>query len=179
MEFSIGEGIAANELSIFFRDIFSSSEGPAEGELIGSLVRRLVSATPSEDVWTFVAREGGELAGAIIFSRLRFEQEAKTIVVLGPVAVATARQGKGIGQTLIAYGLAELRSAGVEIAVTYGDPGFYGKVGFEPMSEADVPAPYPLQYPEGWLAQSLTDSPLAPLHGPSRPVKAFEDPVFW
>jgi predicted N-acetyltransferase YhbS len=179
VNYSTDEAVSAEELSGFFTDIFSASEGPSEGELIGNLARRLVSETPSEDVWVFIARDGGELTGAIIFSRLRFEQETKTVVVLGPVAVATARHGQGIGQSLIAHGLAELKREGVEIAVTYGDPRFYGKVGFAPVSEADVPAPYPLQYPEGWLAQTLTDLALMPLKGPSHPVKAFEDPAFW
>jgi putative acetyltransferase len=98
---------------------------------------------------------------------------------MAPVAVATERQGQGIGQRLIAHGLDTLRQEGVDIAVTYGDPAFYGRVGFNPVSEADLPAPQPLNQPQGWIAQSLTDAPLTPLRGPARCVAAFDDPALW
>jgi predicted N-acetyltransferase YhbS len=63
--------------------------------------------------------------------------------------------------------------------MTYGDPTFYGSVGFEPISEAALPAPQPLNQPPSWIAQSLTDAPLAPLRGPARCVAAFDDPTLW
>jgi predicted N-acetyltransferase YhbS len=93
--------------------------------------------------------------------------------------VATEKQGKGIGQRLLTHGLAALRSAGVDIVMTYGDPNYYAKVGFVPISEADAPAPYKLNHPEGWLGQSLTDRAMAPLKGPSHCVEALNDPLFW
>jgi putative acetyltransferase len=99
--------------------------------------------------------------------------------MMAPVAVATAHQGKGIGQRLIAHGLDALRQEGVDIAVTYGDPAFYGRVGFKPVTEADLPAPQPLGQPQGWIAQSLTEAPLTPLSGPARCVAAFDDPALW
>ena len=55
--------------------------------------------------------------------------------MMAPVAVATAHQGKGIGQRLISHGLDALRREGVDIAVTYGDPAFHGRVGFKPVSD--------------------------------------------
>jgi predicted N-acetyltransferase YhbS len=93
--------------------------------------------------------------------------------------VATAHQGRRIGQRLIGYGLDALRQEGVDIAVTYGDPDYYGRVGFAPVAVADVPAPHPLGQPEGWIAQSLTEAPLTPLRGPARCVPAFDDPALW
>jgi predicted N-acetyltransferase YhbS len=99
--------------------------------------------------------------------------------MMAPVAVAPAHQGQGIGQRLIAHGLDALRQEGVDIAVTYGDPAFYGRVGFAPVAEAVLPAPQPLRQPQGWLAQSLTGAPLTPLCGPVRCVAAFDDPALW
>ena len=78
------------------------------------------------------------MSGGIVFSRLRYEQDNRTVFVLAPVAVATDQQGKGIGQRLLIHGLASLRSAGVDIVMTYGDPNYYAKVGFVPISEADA-----------------------------------------
>lgn len=75
--------------------------------------------------------------------------------ILSPVAVSTDVQGKGVGQALIRYGLDHLKSLGVELVFTYGDPGYYSKVGFEQITEAIVKAPWPLSQPIGWLALAL------------------------
>ena len=127
----------------------------------------------------FTAWEDGSLLGGIFFTRLTYADDARSVFMMAPVAVATARQGKGIGQRLIAHGLGALRQEGVDIVVTYGDPAFYGRVKFKPVSEADLPAPQPLNHPEGWIAQSLTDAPLTPFNGPAHSVSAFDDPELW
>jgi predicted N-acetyltransferase YhbS len=93
--------------------------------------------------------------------------------------VATERQGQGIGRQLLIYALQALREAGIDIAVTYGDPNYYSRVGFAPVTEAFIPAPFKLQYPEGWLAQSLTETEITPLKGAVHCVEAFNDPAFW
>ena len=121
----------------------------------------------------------GALLGAIIFTRLDFANDPRKVFLLSPVAVATAHQGRGVGQRLITYGLDLLRNEGVDIAVTYGDPAYYGRVGFRAVAEEDLPAPLPLGMPQGWIAQSLTDAPLTPLKGPSHCVSAFNDPALW
>ncbi|WP_306115580.1 MULTISPECIES: GNAT family N-acetyltransferase [unclassified Roseovarius] len=169
----------AAAITDLFTATFTTSEGVEEGALIGELTCRLMAETPLQDLRVFTAWNGGELDSAIIFSRLIFESDNRTVFVLGPVAVATNRQGQNIGQRLITHGLEALRTEGVDLVVTYGDPNFYKRIGFSAITEEDVPAPFPLQYPEGWLGQSLDDMPLTPLNGPSRCVPAFNDPVFW
>ncbi|MFP4280644.1 MAG: GNAT family N-acetyltransferase [Halochromatium sp.] len=162
-----------------FRATFTASEGAEEGSLIGNLVQNLLASTAAQDRFAFMAEDDGAINAGIFFSRLTYEQDERAVFVLAPVAVATDQQGKGIGQRLLNQGLATLRSAGVDIAMTYGDPGYYTKVGFRPISEADAPAPFKLSRPEGWLALSLTDRAMTPLKGPSRCVEALNDPVFW
>jgi predicted N-acetyltransferase YhbS len=167
------------EIVDLFTATFTASEGEEEGALIGELVRDLLGGTAQKDLFVFTAEEDGAMIGGIVFSRLTYEQDERTVFVLAPVAVAPDQQGRGIGQRLLTHGLAALRSAGVDIAVTYGDPSYYAKVGFLPISDADARAPFPLSRPEGWLGQSLTDRVMTPLRGPSRCVKALNDPVFW
>ena len=162
-----------------FTTTFTASEGEEEGMLIGELARNLLGGTAENDLFVFTAEEDGTIIGGIVFSRLRYENDERTAFVLAPVAVAPDQQGRGIGQRLLTHGLAALQSAGVDIAVTYGDPNYYAKVGFIPISEADAPAPFPLNHPEGWLAQSLTNRAMTPLKGPSRCVDALNDPAFW
>ena len=179
MEFSTGYKGREAEIIDLFTATFTASEGEEEGALIGELVRDLLGGTAANDLFVFTAEEDGAIIGGIVFSRLTYEQDERTLFVLAPVAVATDRQGKGVGQGLLTHGLAALRSAGVDIVMTYGDPSYYARVGFLPISEAEAPAPFPLKYPEGWLAQSLTARAMAPLRGPSRCVAALNDPVFW
>ena len=158
---------------------FTASEGAAEGALIGELVRKQLAETPPGDIHVFTADEGGTLVGACVFTRLVYEQDDRTVFVLAPVAVHTQYQGQGIGQTLLRQALATLRDTRVDVAMTYGDPNYYQKLGFQPVSEENAPAPYKLQLPHGWMGQSLTDRPLSSLHGPSRCVSALQNPTFW
>jgi predicted N-acetyltransferase YhbS len=136
-------------------------------------------STDPKDQFVFTARDDGRIVGGIVSSRLTYERDARTVFVLAPVAVATDQQAKGIGQRLLTHGLEALRRAGIDVVMTYGDPNYYARVGFAPISEAVAPAPLPLRQPEGWLGQSLTGHTIAPLQGPSRCVEALNDPVFW
>ena len=179
MEVSTRSEGRENEIVDLFTSTFTASEGAEEGTLIGNLVRDLLSITARRDLFVFVAEEAGAIVGAIVFSRLTYDRDDRTVFVLAPVAVATGHQGKGIGQVLLAHGLAALREAGIDVAVTYGDPDYYSRVGFAPITEAFAQAPFKLKHPEGWLGQSLTDREMTPLKGPSRCVRALNDPAFW
>ncbi len=179
MEVSAEYEAHAAAIGELFTSTFTASEGADEGALIGKLARRLMAETPAQDVRVFTAWDRGEVVSAILFSRLIYTGDKRTVFVLGPVAVATDRQNRGIGQRLISHGIEVLQQEGADLVVTYGDPGFYCRVGFMPISQLDVPAPFPLQHPEGWLGQSLNGEPMAPLKGPSHCVQAFNDPAFW
>lgn len=179
MDFSTDYASYATDIAELFRATFEASEGAEEGALIGDLARRLMSETSADDLRVFIALQDSVPVGSIMFSRLSYEGDTRTVFMMAPVAVATGWQGRGIGQKLIRHGVDALRREGVDIAVTYGDPNFYGQVGFAPVSEADVPAPHVLQHPHGWLAQSLTKAPITPLTGPAYCVDAFNDPDLW
>lgn len=167
------------EIQSLFTSTFSDSEGTAEGESIGQLALALLSTTDSADLQCFIASEEKNIIASIIFSRLSFEESDIQAFLLGPVAVLTAYQKQGIGQKLIQFGLQQLRKQGVELAVTYGDPGYYSKVGFEPVSTQQIPAPMELSMPQGWLAQSLIGENIPSLSGKSNCVSAIAKPEYW
>jgi predicted N-acetyltransferase YhbS len=167
------------DIAGLFTSTFSASEGSEEGALIGALAGNLMELTPDDDLFVFTAEDETGIVGCIIFSRLSYDGDPRAVFVLGPVAVSTGRQGKGIGQKLLSHGLGVLRDRGVDMAVTYGDPSYYSKVGFAPISQEFAAAPYKLQHPEGWLGQSLTDRELTPLVGQATCVKALDDPAYW
>jgi putative acetyltransferase len=168
----------SQEVIGLFRDVFSRAEGKEEGLLIGDLVADLIASTNEEDLLGFVASKDERLVGAIFLSRFFLSNE-KVAFILSPVAVATMCQGQGIGQSLINYGIESLQSLGVELVFTYGDPNYYSKVGFEPISENVVKAPFELSQPEGWLAQSLTACSIEAIDGRSRSVKALAKAEYW
>lgn len=178
MELSLFNPSQSQEVIELFTKVFSASEGETEGQLIGSLVSDLIATTKPQDLIGFVAISDGGIVGSLFFSRLVVPGK-KITFILSPVAVATDEQGKGIGQQLINYGISHLKSLSVDIAFTYGDPGFYSRVGFIPISESIVKAPLKLTYPEGWLAQSLDGSPIKAMEGTSHCVEALNDQKYW
>jgi len=168
-----------DEIIALFSQCFADADGPEEGALIETLVTGLLTKTKDDDLFVFSALQDGAIVGCIAFSRLRFAQDDRTVFLLSPVAVSTDLQRQRIGQRLLRFGLDTLREQGVDVAITYGDPNYYSKVGFAQITEEIAQAPLPLSQPIGWLAQSLTDRPLDPLRGPSRCVQAFDTPNLW
>lgn len=179
MEFASQFRDQADQIEALFRATFTDSEGFDEGRLVGKLARDLLLKTKKEDLFVYSAREAGDITACIIFSRLTFDQDDRVVFILSPVAVETSLQRQGIGQQLLKHGLYNLRQESVDVAITYGDPNYYSKVGFTPITEQLAKAPHRLSYPHGWLAQSLTDSPLVPLKGASRCVEALNRPEYW
>lgn len=161
-----------------FTSVFAQSEGEAEGTLIGQLAQDLLEKTDEHDLYCFIAVENSQIVGSIFFSRLDFENGIEAFI-LAPVAVHSDHQGKGIGQALINHGLSALKSRGVSVVLTYGDPGFYQKVGFRSISHEVIRAPFALSQPEGWLGQSLLDDSIETLSGQCACVAALSEPKYW
>lgn len=161
-----------------FRATFTASDGAGEGALIGDLARGLFETSDPEDLLNFVAEDEGRILGSIFLTRLAFDGDVEAFI-LAPVAVSPAAQGKGVGQALISHGLDDLRGRGIGFVLTYGDPDYYGRVGFESISHEAVRPPFPLSQPEGWLGQALQGEAIASLEGSLQCVKALQDPVYW
>lgn len=167
-----------DEVTSLFTSVFTSSEGEKEGKITGDLASKLSSGIDNQDIVCFGTYEDESIIGSIFFSRLRFK-EAIQVYMLAPVAVGTEHQGKGVGQALINYGLKELKNRSVAVAITYGDPSYYSKVGFRVLSESVIQAPLKLSMPEGWLGQSLTGEPIPTIKERPTCVKEFNDPASW
>lgn len=161
-----------------FTSVFTASEGEKEGTLIGKLASELASTIDNDETISVGAFENNTLVGAIFFTRLHFKH-AISVYMLAPVAISDEHQGEGIGQALIKSGLNELKKRSVHVAVTYGDPAFYSKVGFQALSENVLQAPQKLSMPFGWLGQSLTSEPIPVINERPMCVKAFNNPVYW
>jgi len=167
-----------DEIEQLFTKTFSDSEGQAEGKLIGALVRKMMATTDPKDLYCFVATENEQIIGGVFFTKMIFESDINAFI-LSPMATLTDHQGKGVGKELINVGLKTLKEDGVELAITYGDPNFYSKVGFDVVSETVVPAPLTLSYTNGWLAQPLVHDEIEPIAGKSHCVEALNNPDLW
>ncbi len=178
MDFSLYNSRSILDIKALFTDVFTDSEGQAEGELIGQLAFDLPTITPSSDLFGFVAQQHQQMIGCLFFSRITFATDTNAFI-LSPVAIATRYQHQGIGQQLIKFGINHLKNNKVDLIFTYGDPHFYAKVGFQAISETLVKAPLTLTYPEGWLAQSLRRNKIEPIQGDSTCVSALNNPVYW
>ena len=162
-----------------FTATFTQSEGVEEGRVIGDLVRDLLSNTPSGDLRTFYAYHGDRIVGAAIFTRLTYQDDSQVVFLLSPMAVDPDYQHQGIGQELIKSALNQLRDEGVEVAITYGDPEYYKRVGFLPISQEQARPPLQLSMPHGWIGQSLSGSQTISLAGPSSCVPALDNSDVW
>lgn len=177
----------AQQLSIrdLFQQTFGDSESHEEGERIGLLSHNLIEQTPARDIYVFVATDKKDAAtgiiGCIMFTRLLFVDYPKiTAFLLSPVAVHTAHQGKGIGRGLLNFGVEALRSTNsVDLVVTYGDPKYYSRVGFQRVTTDLIPSPLPLTQPQGWQAQSFRGRKMKRITGKSTCVPAFNKPEYW
>ena len=178
MKISIYTPTHADEIEQLFIKTFSDSEGRSEGEVIGRLVRDFMDNTNANNLYCFIATENEKIIGSIFFTRMTFESGINAFI-LSPVATHTDHQGKGVGKKLINFGLDTLKENGVELVITYGDPNFYSKVGFGVITEQVIPAPLKLEYPEGWLAQSLISDKIKPIAGKSYCVEELNKPEIW
>ena len=167
-----------SELERLFKSVFTSSEGEREGRLVGKLASSLASEIDDTRIVCLGKFDGEKLVGSVFFTRLETEQD-RQIFMLAPVAVATDSQRKGVGLSLIEFGLKQMRNRGVSVVVTYGDPAYYSRVGFQRLSEDLIKAPLKLSMPEGWLGQSLSEEPIPVVDERPECVAAFNNPAYW
>ena len=97
--------------------------------------------------------EDGTLAAAIRYWPVRVGGATEALL-LGPVAVHPTRQGEGLGALLIQDSLARARAGGWERVILVGDAPYYGRFGFERLSDVEMPPP---TNPDRVLGIALTE----------------------
>lgn len=167
----------ANEIKQLYQSVFGHSDGAAEGESVANLAYQLITATPLQDRYGFVL-EDNDIIGCIIFSRITFGVNNNAFI-LSPVAIHTGYQKQGLGQQLIRFGINQLKKQGAELLMTYGDPNYYSKLGFQPVPVDVIRPPFPLSFPHGWLGQSLIIDAIETMAGKVACVPALMDRRYW
>ena len=139
---------------------------PAEADLVEQLRR------DGDAVISLVAVEADRIVGHVLFSRMRVDADARQLsaLALAPVAVIPGRQGCGIGSALVEAGIVEAGSKEFDMIFVLGEPGYYGRFGFD----AEAAAPFASPYAGPYLQARAMNAFCAPRSGRAEHSAAFE-----
>ncbi len=117
---------------------------------------------PLADI-SFVAvdRYGGLLASLRFYPILIEDKEA---ILLGPLAVEPALQGRGIGKALVRHALTCAKRLGHKICLVVGEPSYYGSYGFRNAAELGLMLPGPVD-PRRFQVLELSPNALEGIKG--------------
>lgn len=139
------------------------------------LVGELLAAGPA--VLSLAASDGPQLVGHAVFTTCSVDNGPDAVALLGPLAVAPARQRQGIGSALVRAGLERLEADGIKQVYVLGDPNYYGRLGFRPDTAVAPPYPLPQEWREAWQSLSLGNA--EPLHGTLSVPQPWRQPALW
>lgn len=157
-----------------------SAESPSQYDAIrevvtaafdGDFEAALVDACRGSDVYdpalSLVATVSGNVVGHACFTPVRIGETSAwdTAVVLAPLAVHPAHQGRGIGSQLVREGLERAAAKGYRVCLLHGDPAFYKQFGFGRADRYGIENPLETP-PTEFLAVELGDSGLDGVAGP-------------
>lgn len=119
------------------------------------LVRDLLIG--QDDVLSLVGTVASSLIAHVIFNKCSARGATSDMVLLGPVAVASAWRKRGVGSLIIRNGLQRLQHDGISRVFVLGDPAYYGRFGFA--TETNVAPPYtlPAEWHDAWQSIRLGD----------------------
>lgn len=118
--------------------------------------------------------EDGELVGTVRLWPVL--AGGRRSALLGPLAVAAAWQGRGIGSALISEVLARARTAGEGSILLVGDAPYYGRFGFAAALSRSLRLPGPVERAR-FLGRELVPGALAGAKGLVRPDSRLTRPV--
>jgi predicted N-acetyltransferase YhbS len=121
------------------REAFWNLYGPGCDE--HWLVRVLRGADVFIPALDFVAELEGKIIGNILYAKSRVALDAggeMPVITFGPVSVLPECQRQGVGSALIRHTLNLAGHMGFSAVFIYGDPAYYGRLGFRPAEDYGV-----------------------------------------
>lgn len=117
--------VLAGAVERLYDDVF----GPARFHKASYLFREGVD--PIREL-SWIALEGDRLVGAIRYWPILVGETGHTALLLGPLAIAQDRAGKGIGRALMFKTLDLAAQLGHDLVLLVGDVEYYKRFGFVP-----------------------------------------------
>ena len=106
-----------------------------------------------------IEEANGEIVGHVLFSRMTTSPN-RFIAGLGPLAVRSDRQNRGIGQRLSRAGIEAVRRLGAGGIVVLGHPTYYPRFGFSHALAAPLGSPFSDR--DAFMGLELTPGALSP-----------------
>jgi len=132
----------------------------------GLLVDRLRALEEFEPALSLVADVGAKVVGYVLLLPVwvRADGAQHLGLTLGPIAVAPAHQGQGIGGQLIQAAHQAGRTLGYPFVVLLGHPGYYPRFGYKMAALWELTNPWGI-HNEAFMALELVDGGLAGVSG--------------
>jgi predicted N-acetyltransferase YhbS len=127
---------------------------------------RLREGTHPVASFGFTAHVGTFLAGSVRLTRVLAGPASG--VMLGPLTVDPAFEGRGLGNALMGQAITAATGQGFALVLLVGDLAYYGRFGFAPLPTGQLHLPGPVN-PARFLALALKPDALAMARGHVRP----------
>jgi predicted N-acetyltransferase YhbS len=114
----------------------------------------------------FAAHVGTFLAGSVRVTPV--VAGGVSAIMLGPLTVDPAFEGKGVGGALMDRAISAARDFDYGLVLLVGDAPYYARFGFRPVPFRQMSLPGPVD-PARFLVLELAEGALAAAHGPVRP----------
>lgn len=96
--------------------------------------------------------------GHVMFTSCRVAESGVRAALLGPLVIAPAWQGRGIGTAMVNAGMDRLKDSGAVQVFVLGDPGFYGRLGFRTEQRVVPPYQLPPEWAGAWQSLRLAEA---------------------
>jgi predicted N-acetyltransferase YhbS len=130
---------------------------------------RLREGAPHLMDLSFTASVGTLLVGSVRLTPV--SAGPAPALMLGPLTVEPAFEGRGIGAALIRRSLDAARDKGHPLVLLVGDEPYYGRFGFKRVPPRQLELPGPVN-PDRFLALELESGALGRAKGPVKPLPA-------
>ncbi len=172
--------IATNQDSDDIKKVYLSAFPKGESEIAAKIAIELLSENTTPQTISLITETDHSVVGHVAFSPVEIDNNDNCrAYILAPLAVLTDYQKRGIGSTLIKYGMQQLSVMGVNIVFVYGDPNYYERFGFNADTVRNYITPYKLQYPSGWQAIVLNEYVMEKIPVAINCVASLSDPKLW
>jgi len=138
------------------------------GRFARTAFRLREGAAPAADL-TFASHVGTFLVGSVRVTPV--SAGGSPALMLGPLTVDPAFEGRGIGAALMNRSIDAAREAGHDLIMLIGDAPYYARFGFKPIRPGQLVLPGPAD-PARFLALELVEGVLAQRSGAVMPLRA-------